>query len=651
MVLLLAILALISQSFAAPAVSSDAWVGTDALGRSLPEYAQTGAVRPDRFVALFYWTWHGGFAPKRYPKNIAEILAANPKAIDDINDTAWGPITSPHFWSEPLFGYYNQATDPWVLRKHAQMLAEAGVDVIIFDCTNGSQTFKSTYEALLEVFAQARKDGIKTPQIAFILPFADIPEAHVSIRQLYQDLYKPGLHKDLWFMWKDKPLIMGYPEFVADIPGDAAGTALAQEIRAFFTFRPGQPAYNSGPSRTDHWGWLEIYPQHGYGKQADGSFEEATVGVAQNWNAEIGLAAMNAPKSFGRSYTVANGQDTRPNAAAEGLNFKEQWDRALTLDPHLIFITGWNEWVAGRFATWLGREPNAFPDEFSPEKSRDIEPMKGGFGDNYYMQMIANIRKYKGLTAPPAPSATKTIAIDGDFSDWTDVGPEYRHAPGSAPARDYPGYKGTQYTNLTGRNDFTLAKVARDGNTVYFYVQTAAPITLATDKGWMRLFLNLDRDRTTGWEGYNMVVNRKNPGDKAWVEQSTGGWKWIDVAQVDFRINGNQMELAMPRSLFGPGTTPLQFEFKWSDNMQADGEIMDFYVNGDVAPSGRFNFLFKEAKNSSSIRKPTLPIQISHDSFPALLFDAAGKRVPAVSAEKPEELPAKYLFMRPESSR
>ena len=39
---------------------------------------------------------------------------------------------------------------------------------------------------------------------------------------------------------------------------------------------------------------------------------------------------------------------------------------------------------------------------------------------------------------------------------------------------------------------------------------------------------------------------------------------------------------------------PLDFEFKWSDNMQDEGNIMDFYVNGDAAPGGRFNYVYTE---------------------------------------------------------
>ena len=35
-----------------------------------------------------------------------------------------------------------------------------------------------------------------------------------------------------------------------------------------------------------------------------------------------------------------------------------------------------------------------YVDLFSPEYSRDIEPLKGFYKDNYYYQMVNNIRKY-----------------------------------------------------------------------------------------------------------------------------------------------------------------------------------------------------------------------------------------------------------------
>jgi len=45
--------------------------------------------------------------------------------------------------------------------------------------------------------------------------------------------------------------------------------------------------------------------------------------------------------------------------------------------------------------------------------------------------------------------------------------------------------------------------------------------------------------------------------------------------------------------LLGIDTESIDFEFKWSDNMQTGSEVMDFMLNGDVAQGGRFNFLYQ----------------------------------------------------------
>ncbi len=51
------------------------------------------------------------------------------------------------------------------------------------------------------------------------------------------------------------------------------------------------------------------------------------------------------------------------------------------------------------------------------------------------------------------------------------------------------------------------------------------------------------------------------------------------------------MQLRVPRSAVGMENF-VSFNFKLSDNMQKEGDIMDFYLNGDVAPGGRFTFRF-----------------------------------------------------------
>lgn len=562
---------------------------TDAVGRRVPGYEATGASRKDKFVGLFYWTWHTRQGKDNPPFNVTEYLARDPKAIDNYDHPIWPRRNSPWFWGEPLLGYYLD-TDEWVLRKHAEMLADAGVDVIIFDCTNGNITWKESYMKLCEVFTKARKDGVATPRIAFMLPFWPSDGGKEILRELYHDLYRPGLYKDLWFTWKGKPLIMGLPEFADDIAGKENDPALRVAMKNFFTFRPGQPVYNKGPERPDHWGWLEIYPQHGFVKNKNGGFEQVTVGVAQNWSKDRGLTAMNAPGAFGRSYTHAKGSITTPGAVNYGYNFQEQWERALELDPEFIFITGWNEWIAGRYKVWQ-QQTNAFPDECDQEGSRDVEPMKGGHGDNYYYQMVANIRRFKGLPAPQPASAPGSIRIDGKFDEWNKVTPVFHSYKGNTQHRNSPGWGSLYYLNQTGRNDIVLARVARDNEHFYFYVETAAALSARTDPGWMRLFIDSDNDKNTGWEGYDFVVNRLNPGQKAILEKSTGGWYWQKTGEVEYAVAGNKMEIKIPRSLLGiPGKADLGF--KWSDNMQQDGVITDFIVNGDVAPLGRFNFHF-----------------------------------------------------------
>ena len=130
--ILLALLPLIA---AVPAVARDTapdtWVATDALSRKLPTFAQVGPPRPDRFVAIFYFLWLGEHV-NGGPYDNTKIIAQNPGAMQNPNSPPWGPMGAFHHWGEPLLGYYT-LDDAYVLRKHAQMLSDAGVDVVVFD--------------------------------------------------------------------------------------------------------------------------------------------------------------------------------------------------------------------------------------------------------------------------------------------------------------------------------------------------------------------------------------------------------------------------------------------------------------------------------------------------------------------------------------
>ena len=213
----------------------DTWVGTDALGRVLPSHAEVGAPRAGKFVGIFYFLWLGEHGLDG-PFDVSRILAQHPDAMTTAASPPWGPMHKFHHWGKSLYGYY-LSDDRWVLRRHAQMLSDAGVDFVVFDCSN-KFTYPKSYTALGETWSQMRREGERTPAIVFLTPFWD-PAS--TARELYEKVYRPGLFADLWFLWDGKPLLLADPAKV-----DPA-------MKDFFTFRKPQPEYWQGPTGPDQW--------------------------------------------------------------------------------------------------------------------------------------------------------------------------------------------------------------------------------------------------------------------------------------------------------------------------------------------------------------------------------------------------------------
>jgi len=566
----------------------DTWSAEDELGRRVKDPEDVKGRRHDRHVGIFYWSWRDWHAHYE-PVSVTDVLKQYPGAEYNDRHPVWKNAQA--FWNEPLYGYYLNR-DPYIIRRHAVLLANAGVDMIMFDCTNGSLVWKESYEPIFEGFRQARLDGINAPKIAFMLNFGPASTTEDMLRALYQDLYKPGRYRDLWFMLDGKPFIMAYPEALPEKGCCDADTALLCEIRRFFTFRRGQPSYGFGPTQTDMWGWLEKYPQHKFGERADGTSEMMTVGVAQNCNDEMLCTYFNNKGTYGRSYTKEYGHRLLDETSYKyGYNVQEQWNRAIDCDPEFIFVTGWNEWLMGRWHQPWVKDPDnpqlAFVDQFDLEHSRDIEPDRNGIRDSYYLQLCSNIRRYKGAARLPAVSEPKTIRT---MEDWDDVKPLYRSEKGTAADRDCPGFGSTYYVNKTGRNNIIAAKTARDGENVYFMAECAEEITEPAEN-WMTLLVNRNRSRETGWEGYDIAV-RYLSGDAADIRFYENG-EWQTRAEAYVRREGKRMMYVLPRSIFGEG--PLDFEFKWADNISLT-DAMDFYVDGDTAPFGRFNYRYCEKR-------------------------------------------------------
>ncbi|MGL4943328.1 MAG: hypothetical protein ACRC46_09085 [Thermoguttaceae bacterium] len=717
-------------------VMSDTWVATDGLGRTLPGADEVGPPKPDKVVAMFYFLWNGRHG-EQGPFDVSKILAQDPHAIDDAENPLWGPMYVPHHWGESIFGYY-VGEDEYVLRKHAQMLADAGVDCIIFDVTN-QETYPESYIPLCRVFSEMRKQGNRTPQIAFLTPFWSPDKV---TRELWRDLYSKDEFSEVFFMWKGKPLILADPalidsdatktfafpdrhkpievtrevtagqSFTVDRPlhevainvptwgtpgtiaalglftespqgkllvskrftdvGDNAWLALqldkplppgkyylelrivrgrigwwsigeggaipggeafvagkpsaesrtlrivtepqdetVRDILNFFTFRKPQPDYFIGPTGPDQWSWLEVTPQHGFYTSENApsgrdikpkKVEQVAVGIGQN-AVDGKLGVLSNPRSHGRSFH--DGKQPPPDECDfTGKNFAEQWERALELDPEVVFLTGWNEWIMGRFpreAPFHGanESPVNFVDQFNREFSRDIEPMTGGHGDTFYYQMIAANRRFKGVRRVE-PVVSKPIAIDGRFDDWKNVTPEFRDTIGDNVHRNERGWgAGTRYENATGRNDIIAAKVSTDPQYIYFYVRTQNPIQEVGDPSCLVLLIDTDSDATTGFLGHEIVISSHDANQSSSTLRIFRGGE-TSSHKVASRASGNELELAIPVSLFGV-QTPASFDFKWADNvaLQVDesSERIDpitgwarFTTDGDTAPNDRYHY-------------------------------------------------------------
>ncbi len=554
---------------------SDTWVATDALGRAVATYEEAGDVKEgEREIGMLYWTWHTAY-------DIADafiiesVIKAHPEAKEDYYNKAWslGNRASVLYWDEPLFGFYG-SSDYWVYRRHAEMLANAGVDAIFFDWSNADYIFLESMPHLAEAFRDAKEAGVDIPGIsAYCSNYWDW--AIKQAKAYYLNFFVEEDYSDIWYMRDGKPLIFG--EIVNAIDSATCSTEdkyLMEKVKEHFSFR----------DHANDWTWLEDYPQKARG-QRDGRVEFTTAGIARNSSyVGSGTWCFGDPYAKGRGYTEGFGEDYRPIAMHEGYFFKEQISRALEIDPTFIMIDGWNEFKTNRQNNYLDKWPNGFVDLYDSENSRDIEPVKGELGDDYYNMLADFIRKYKGVRKPATASGEITIDINGDASAWAGVTPEYRNDKIDYKRNSLDQHGNDYIYNL--ENSIIKSKVARDAENYYFYAETLEDIKI-NEGASFHLYINADRNYATGWEGYDYALNLNAMGV---VSANAGGYNWTDAGKASYTVKGNVLQIAVPKSLIGGDHA--QFEFKWADAAGENGDILRFYQHGSVAPAGRFNYLY-----------------------------------------------------------
>ena len=148
----------------------------------------------------------------------------------------------------------------------------------------------------------------------------------------------------------------------------------------------------------------------------------------------------------------------------------------------------------------------------------------------------------------------------------------------------------------SGRNDIKSVKIARDGEYVYFRIETVDNITAYTsrDKSWMNVYIQTPNGGSSPI-GYQYVLNRVVAPNKNMfgistinADGTTGGNK-----TGYYLVNGNVMQLRAKLSDLGL-TASDTIKFKVTDGCKVNtlNDYTTFYTTGDAAPIGRLSYTF-----------------------------------------------------------
>ena len=558
-------------------------MATDALGRRFA--TPSGTKNTNREVGIFYFTWLG-----QHPEgqsgtySITQLLQTNPAALYQKSANRLSPPGQYHFWGEPLYGYYNSA-DPWVITRHIELLTMAGIDYLVLDATNGFY-YPEVVTTLLDRLAFFRAQGWPVPKIAFYTNSA----SGTTVSHIYNRFYATSKYASLWYSPRGRPMIIGITQQNRRASDQTLSGAfkdfIPNSLQNRFDVREAQwptATYNKAGFPWISWD----YPQQIHDAGV------ISVSVAQHGPRTIVFS--DTVHTKGRGYDVHTKQNTT-SGIRSGKNYQSQWETAFNSGAGIsnVFITGWNEWIAIKMTNDKGI---FFVDAFNEAFSRDIEMVKNGYGDNFYLQTIANIRRFKYDSTARTVRGNRTgIHIrDTALQQWSKVPALFKDFMGEAIPRDFAGFApSVHYRDNSARNDIASIKVTNDKKNLYLLVETARPVTAynGTDQNWMNILLSTGGHQPD-FGGFHYIINRRpGTGGTTSVERYGGSGVWSGAGEGRMHIWGNHMQVSIPLRVLGlkPGTS---VGVKVADHVTRYNDIMDYYITGDSAPIGRLAYLYR----------------------------------------------------------
>ncbi len=332
-------------------------------------------------VSICYSVWFdailgGGTDKVEKWNNVTESLAGN---------QPWGGVHAFHYWAKPAVGYYYRSSDKDVIRTHMTQLYAAGVDFIVIDLTNAGDGYLGTanwtsyiqtpMDAICDTIMEMRAEGKGTPYVVFWVGDGNGP----LYKELYDRYHNVEKWKDCFVYWDNKPFMLTTHKQPAEFP-----------YPDLFTTRSMWGLKGKGGYADGQWSFLNIDNDGIVAYDKDGKPEQMSVAVASQ------ETYMSMPTAHGRR---------------GGTFWFQQWYNAFKVHPKFITLTWWNEWTAQRFDVQGGIH---FTDNYNQEYSRDIEPMEGGHGDQYYRWLIQYISAYKGGEECP-------LLVEEKYEKWIDT--------------------------------------------------------------------------------------------------------------------------------------------------------------------------------------------------------------------------------------
>jgi hypothetical protein len=110
----------------------------------------------------------------------------------------------------------------------------------------------------------------------------------------------------------------------------------------------------------------------------------------------------------------------------------------------------------------------------------------------------------------------------------------------------------------------------------------------------MLLLLDTDQDGSTGWLGYDYIINQEVASDNITTLKRWENGEWKSAGEATFKVNGAILEIALPRALVGKAEGSPTFDFHWADNIQSFKDVSELGLHGDSAPNRRWNYRFRD---------------------------------------------------------